>query len=75
MAGVTVAGKTGTSETGSDEGGPTTWFIGFAGTDINNPDIALAVVLDGGVNTADNATGGSLAGPIALSVIDAAVDQ
>ncbi len=53
MAGVTVAGKTGTSETGSDEGGPTTWFIGFAGTDINNPDIALAVVLDGGANTAD----------------------
>ncbi|MBF0696179.1 peptidoglycan D,D-transpeptidase FtsI family protein [Actinomyces bowdenii] len=75
VAGVTVAGKTGTSETGSDEGGPTTWFIGFAGTDINNPDIALAVVLDGGANTADNATGGSLAGPIALSVIDAAVDQ
>lgn len=75
VAGVTVAGKTGTSETGSDEGGPITWFIGFAGTDISNPTIALAVVLDGGAQTASTGTGGSVAGPIAASVIDAAVDQ
>ncbi|CAM2889781.1 penicillin-binding protein 2 [Actinomyces slackii] len=75
VAGVTVAGKTGTSETGSEEGGPTTWFIGFAGTDIDKPDVAVAVVLDGGAQTEDTATGGSLAGPIASKVIDAAVDQ
>ncbi|VEG28730.1 peptidoglycan D,D-transpeptidase FtsI family protein [Actinomyces howellii] len=75
VAGVTVAGKTGTSETGSDEGGPVTWFIGFAGTDISKPSIALAVVLDGGEQTASTGTGGSEAGPIAASVIDAAVDQ
>ena len=75
VAGVSVAGKTGTAETGSDEGGPVTWFVGFAGTDLNKPSIALAVVLDGGEQTAANGTGGSVAGPIAASVIDAAVDQ
>jgi penicillin-binding protein pbpA len=74
VAGVQVAGKTGTAETGSDEGGPTSWFIGFAGTDLSRPTIALAVVLDGGQQTTGG-TGGSLAGPVAASVIDAAVDQ
>ena len=74
VAGVQVAGKTGTAETGTDSG-PTTWFVGFAGTDINKPQIALAVVLDGNAETEDGATGGKIAGPIAAQVIDAAVDQ
>lgn len=74
VAGVQVAGKTGTAETGSDSG-PTTWFVGFAGTDINKPQIALAVVLDGNAETEDGATGGKVAGPVAARVIDAAVDQ
>ena len=52
-----------------------TWFVGFAGTDLSKPSIALAIVLDGGEQTAANGTGGSVAGPIAASVIDAAVDQ
>ena len=75
VAGVSVAGKTGTAQTGSDDGGPITWFIGFAGTDINNPTVAVAVVLDGGEQIPTTGTGGSVAGPIAASVIDAAVDQ
>ncbi|WP_314456215.1 penicillin-binding protein 2 [uncultured Actinomyces sp.] len=74
VAGVQVAGKTGTAETGSDTG-PTTWFAGFAGTDINKPQIALAVVLDGNADTQDNATGGKVAGPVAAQIIDAAVDR
>ena len=74
VAGVQVAGKTGTAETGSDTG-PTTWFAGFAGTDINKPQIALAVVLDGNADTEDNATGGKVAGPVAAQIIDAAVDR
>ncbi|SPT54382.1 Penicillin-binding protein A [Actinomyces bovis] len=76
VAGVTVAGKTGTAESDSQQAGdgPTTWFIGFAGTDIAKPTIALAVVLDSGPQT-NHGTGGSLAGPIAAQVIDAAVDQ
>ncbi|MCL3777354.1 MULTISPECIES: penicillin-binding protein 2 [unclassified Actinomyces] len=75
VPGVSVAGKTGTAETGSDVGGPVTWFIGFAGTDPQHPSIALAVVLDGGEQTAGSGTGGSVAGPVAAAVIDAAVDQ
>ena len=75
VAGVSVAGKTGTAETGSAEGGPVTWFVGFAGTDINKPSVALAVVLDGGAQTAASGTGGTVAGPVAAAVIDAAVDQ
>lgn len=75
VAGVTVAGKTGTAETGSDEGGPTTWFVGFAGVDIEHPSVALAVVVDGGTQTTIKGTGGSVAGPIAAQVIDAAVNQ
>lgn len=74
VSGIQVAGKTGTAETGQATGGPTTWFIGFAGTDIAKPSIALAVVLDGGDQT-EGGTGGSLAAPIAAKVIDAAVDQ
>ena len=74
VSGVQVAGKTGTAETGSDNG-PTTWFVGFAGTDINKPEIALAVVLDGNTETEDGATGGTVAGPVAAKVIDAAVNQ
>ena len=70
-----MAGKTGTAETGSDDGGPVTWFVGFAGTDLSKPSIALAIVLDGGEQTAATGTGGSVAGPMAASIIDAAVDQ
>ncbi len=75
VPGVAVAGKTGTAETGSDEGGPTTWFIGFAGTDINEPSVAIAVVIDGGSQTSQSATGGSEAGPVAAAVISAAVNR
>ena len=74
VAGVQVAGKTGTAETGTGSG-PTTWFVGFAGTDIDKPEIALAVVLDGNAETEDGATGGKIAGPVAAQVIDAAVNQ
>lgn len=74
VSGLQVAGKTGTAETGQP-GGPVTWFIGFAGTDINNPDIALAVVLDGGEDVSTSATGGSAAAPIAAAVMDAAVTR
>ena len=74
VSGVKVAGKTGTAETGSDSG-PTTWFVGFAGSDIDKPEIALAVVLDGNDKTEDGATGGKVAGPVAAEVIEAAVNQ
>lgn len=62
--GVTVGGKTGTAQTGGD---PTVWFVGFA-----EDDVAVAVVLP---NSAQDATGGALAAPIAQRVMRAALDR
>ena len=66
IPGVRVAGKTGTSET--PDGSPHVWFIGFAPVD--NPSIAIAVVVESGGDIGENATGGSVAAPIARDVID-----
>lgn len=66
VPGVRVAGKTGTAE-GPD--GPQVWFIGFAPVD--NPVIALAVLVEDGGAAAESGTGGSVAAPIAAEVIAA----
>ncbi|REK19336.1 MAG: penicillin-binding protein 2 [Actinobacteria bacterium] len=66
VAGVRVAGKTGTAQ-GSGEF-PHPWFIGFA--PVENPTIALAVFLEGGPDLGETATGGGLAAPIASTLID-----
>lgn len=63
---VRVAGKTGTAEAGG--GPPHVWFIGFAPVD--EPSIAVAVVVASGGDVGENATGGSVAAPIARDVID-----
>ena len=41
--GVSIAGKTGTSEYSDDKEKTHSWFIGFS--NVENPDIALAVVI------------------------------
>lgn len=71
LPGVDVAGKTGTAQTGSDEGGPHTWFVGFAPA--NKPTIAVAVFVEGGEQAADTDTGGAVAAPIARAVFEAAL--
>lgn len=60
---VRVAGKTGTAETPS--GSPDVWFIAFA--PVESPTIALAVFVEG---AGENATGGSVAAPIAQKILD-----
>ena len=66
IPGLTVAGKTGTAETGVT-GRNTTWFICFAGpNDGSPPRIAVAVVLEG-----QTLTGGATAAPIARQVVQA----
>ena len=66
IPGYTVAGKTGTAETGIP-GRNTTWFICFAGpNDGSPPQIAVAVVLEG-----QTRTGGVTAAPIAREVMQA----
>jgi peptidoglycan glycosyltransferase len=62
---VRVAGKTGTAETGV--GPPHVWFIGFA--PVEEPTIALAVLVESGGEAGENATGGSVAAPIAKEIL------
>jgi len=68
ISGVRVAGKTGTAENGKDE--PyTLWFTGFA--PIDNPKVAVAVVVEDGGGYGQSGRGNSLAAPIARKVMQA----
>jgi peptidoglycan glycosyltransferase len=67
---VTVAGKTGTAETG-DGSPPDAWFLGFAPAE--NPIIVVVVLVEGGGDVGDEATGGRVAAPIARAVIEKAL--
>ncbi|HEX2274075.1 MAG TPA: penicillin-binding protein 2, partial [Acidimicrobiales bacterium] len=68
IPGIPVAGKTGTAETGRDT--THVWFTAFAPA--NDPRIAVAVMLEDLPNV-DEATGGTLAAPIAQTVMRAAL--
>jgi penicillin-binding protein A len=63
ISGVSVAGKTGTAETGVS-GRNVTWFIAFAPAE--RPRVAIAVVLEN-----QSGTGGTTAAPIAKQVMEA----
>jgi penicillin-binding protein A len=65
LPGISVAGKTGTAETGRSHVN-TTWFICFA--PVENPKVAVAVVLEN-----QSGTGGTTAAPIAKSIMEALV--
>ena len=54
IGGVTVAGKTGTAETGKEH--DDSWFVGFAGPE-NDPQVVVAIVLEEAVDSeySDNA--------------------
>lgn len=68
IPGVEVAGKTGTAQRGTDQN-PLAWFVSFAPAD--NPQVAVAVMIeDAGVARTDIA-GGRLAAPIAKAVMEA----
>jgi peptidoglycan glycosyltransferase len=66
--GVRVAGKTGTAQHAPNRP-PHAWFIGFAPAD--DPQVAVAVVIEDGGNLGSEATGGALAAPIAADVMRA----
>jgi penicillin-binding protein A len=63
IPGISVAGKTGTAETGVS-GRNVTWFIAFA--PVESPRVAIAVVLEN-----QTGTGGTTAAPIAKQVMEA----
>ena len=70
IAGITVAGKTGTAQHG-EGADPHAWFVSFAPAE--TPEVAVAViVLDGG-SLGGDATGGQVAAPIARAVLEAAL--
>lgn len=69
--GVEVAGKTGTSENG---GKPySLWFTGFAPA--NDPQIAVAVVIENGGGKGTSGSGNAIAAPIAKRVMEAVLNK
>jgi peptidoglycan glycosyltransferase len=70
--GVDVAGKTGTAENGTDE--PyTLWFTGFAPAD--DPEVAVAVVVENGGGQGQAGFGNGVAAPIAKKVLEAVLNK
>ena len=70
VSGVQVAGKTGTA-TGTG-GFSNAWFIGFAPAE--SPRIAFAVLVEGNEETGADATGGTLAAPVAARLVEAWIE-
>jgi peptidoglycan glycosyltransferase len=66
LQGITVAGKTGTAETGPNAEFTQAWFICFA--PVENPRMAVAVTIPNA-----NGQGGTVAAPIAKSVLEALI--
>ncbi|WP_439591191.1 peptidoglycan D,D-transpeptidase FtsI family protein [Microbacterium sp.] len=70
--GVDVAGKTGTAENGTDE--PySLWFTGFAPAD--DPQVAVAVVVENGGGRGQSGSGNAIAAPIAKKVMEAVLGR
>ncbi len=72
IEGVAVAGKTGTAENGG-ETPYTLWFTGFAPAD--NPQVAIAVVVEDGGGFGQTAFGNRVAAPIAKTVLEAVLNR
>jgi peptidoglycan glycosyltransferase len=68
IPGVRVAGKTGTAQH-ADGAAPHAWFVGFAPAD--DPQVAVAVVVEDGGSAGSEATGGRVAAPIARDMMRA----
>ena len=68
----TVAGKTGTAQSGDRDVPPYAWFVSFAPAD--DPEVAVAVMIQriAGVDR-DEIAGGLLGGPIAKAVMEAVI--
>ncbi len=72
IEGVEVAGKSGTAQNGRDD--PyTLWYTGFAPAD--DPQVAVAVLLEDGAGRGQSGSGNGIAGPIAKKVIEAVLSR
>jgi peptidoglycan glycosyltransferase len=73
IAGVAVAGKTGTAQTGIEGQAPHAWFIAFAPAD--NPVYAVSVIVESGNALGNDVTGGAVAAPIARQMLQNLLGQ
>jgi penicillin-binding protein A len=71
IPGVTVAGKTGTAESGRDNVPPYAWYVSFAPAD--DPQVAVAVMIQKADIPRGEIAGGTFGGPIAKSVMEAVI--
>jgi len=69
---IKVAGKTGTAQSDEDRP-PYAWFVSFAPAD--NPEVAVAVLVEDAGVARDAISGSGLAAPIAKSVMEAVLDR
>lgn len=67
IPGISVGGKTGTAQDGNRP--PHVWFMAFAPAE--DPQVAVAVIVENGGRLGEDATGGAVAGPIAREVMEA----
>ncbi|HET6652601.1 MAG TPA: penicillin-binding protein 2 [Nocardioides sp.] len=72
IPGIKVAGKTGTAQSQADRPNYA-WFVSFAPAD--NPEVAVAVLVEDAGVADDLISGGGLAAPIAKSVMEAVINQ
>ena len=72
IEGVDVAGKTGTAQHGEGRKAHA-WFISFAPA--NDPEIAVAVIAEDGGIAGSEAGGGTVAAPIARTMMEARLNQ
>jgi peptidoglycan glycosyltransferase len=72
IAGVNVAGKTGTAETAEGQD-PHAWFISFAPAE--DPKVAVAIIVESGSKAGSEASGGVTAAPIAKSIMEAVLNR
>ncbi|HST83875.1 MAG TPA: penicillin-binding protein 2 [Kineosporiaceae bacterium] len=72
IAGVKVAGKTGTAQHAAGAA-PHAWFTCFAPAD--DPQVAVAVVVEDGGKLGNEAFGGTVAAPIAKAVMEAVLNK
>ncbi|GII95853.1 peptidoglycan D,D-transpeptidase FtsI family protein [Sinosporangium siamense] len=73
IPGVQVGGKTGTAETSGGRA-PHAWFISFAGASVDEPEVAVSVIVESG-SAGTEASGGQTAAPIAKAVMSAVLGR
>ena len=70
IPGVRVAGKTGTAQSSGDRP-PYAWFVSFAPAD--DPQVAVAVMVEASETAREEIAGGLLGGPIAKAIMEAVI--